>query len=183
MYSYILYYSLAVSTCRYLPSLINRSNNRSISSSPNANMSSNLSSSDNTSSGRTSSTRIEPRPTLTRPLFVREDSYTHVFPASSTSMNTRSTTTQKSDTHRPAALSISPDDNTRRLMGGLQWLLEATTQPQTPSRPQGPSAPLSEKAIASFNQHSNADRKGSSDSTETAAWIDGQRKTRAAPPF
>jgi hypothetical protein len=146
-------------------------------------MSSNLSSSDNTSSGRASSSRVEPRPTLTRPLFVREDSYTHVFPASSTSVNTQSTTTRKADARRPAALSISPDDNTRRLMGGLQWLLEATTQPQTPSPPRGPSAPLSEKAIASFNQHSNTDRKSYSEPTETAAWIAGQRKTRAAPPF
>jgi hypothetical protein len=145
-------------------------------------MSSNLSSSDNTSSGRTPSSRVEPRPTLTRPLFVREDSYTHVFPASSTSINTQSTTTRKANAHRPAALSISPDENTRRLMGGLQWLLEATTQPQTPTRPQGPSAPLSEKAIASLNQHSNTDQS-SPETTETAAWIAGQRKTRAAPPF
>jgi hypothetical protein len=145
-------------------------------------MSSNLSSSDNTSSERTPSSRVEPRPTLTRPLFVREDSYTHVFPASSSSINTQSTITRKANVSRPATLSISPDDNTRRLMGGLQWLLEATTQPQTPSRPQGPSAPLSEKAIASLNQHSNTDQN-SSETTETAAWIAGQRKTRAAPPF
>jgi len=67
-------------------------------------------------------------------------------------------------------------------MGGLQWLLEATTQPQTPTRSQGPSAPLSEKAIASLNQHSNTDQN-SPETTETAAWIAGQRKTRAAPPF
>lgn len=144
-------------------------------------MSSNLSSSDNTSSARTSSSRVEPRPA--RPLFVREDSYTHVFPAPSTKPKMQSTTTRRHDPPRPAASTISPDDNTRRLMGGLQWLLEATTQPQNPSRSPGPSAPLSEKSIASFNQHSNTDRKDSSESTETAAWIDGQRKTRAAPPF
>jgi hypothetical protein len=144
-------------------------------------MSSNLSSSDNTSSGRNSSSRVEPRPT--RPLFVREDSSTHIFPASSTSLKTQSTTTRKTDARQPTVLSLNPDDNTRRLMGGLQWLLEATTQPQAPSRPRGPSAPLSEKAIASLNQHSNTDRKGSSETTETAIWIDGQRKTRAAPPF
>lgn len=147
-------------------------------------MSSHLSSSDNTSSVRTSSSRVEPRPAPVRPLFVREDDYTHVFPASSTSTKTQSTTTRRPDIPRPAASTISPDENTRRLMGGLQWLLEATSQPQTPmSLPQGPSAPLSEKSIASFNQHSSTDPKIPSEATETAAWIDGQRKTRAAPPF
>lgn len=134
-------------------------------------------------SGSASSSRNHPRPI--RPLFVREDDSTHIFPASSTSLKIHSATTRKADPPRAAVPSISQDDNTRRLFGGLQWLLDMSTQPQAPSQITGASAPLSEKAVASFNQRSLLETKteSESESAETAAWVDGQIESRAAPPF
>lgn len=60
-----------------------------------------------------------------------------------------------------------------------------STQPQAPSQITGASAPLSEKAVASFNQRSLLETKteSESESAETAAWVDGQIESRAAPPF
>lgn len=77
------------------------------------------------------------------------------------------------------------------LFGGLHWLLDASVKsygsnnaPSNRARfVREPSEPLSEKAIASHNARKDANVGESLKPDETAAWIDGQRKRPAAPPF
>jgi hypothetical protein len=144
------------------------------------------SSSDNTSSVAASSLRTVTRPT--RPAQIRDHSYTHVFPASSTVSKPRKPTTKRADPPCVAAPTQIQHENTRLLFGGLQWLLDASVQTNDTSRilavVREPSEPLSEKAITSFN---NSRKDGAqvtpSEAAKTAAWIDSQRKSPAALPF
>lgn len=142
---------------------------------------SNSSSSEATSSETISSLRVQARPS--RPANDRQQSYTHVFPAVTAMPKTpQSMATRKPDPKTTIPPRV-PDENTRLLFGGLQWLLDQSTQPRVSNQLRGPPAPLSEKAIASFNERSAASREISSEPAKTAAWIEGQIKTRAAPPF
>lgn len=160
-----------------------------------ANMS-DQSSSDNTSSV-TASSSSSPSPHTVihsiRPAQARSESYTHVFPASRTVSTPKTSTTRKADLPCLATRTHVQDDRTRLLMGGLHWLLDASVKSQAPNKAnQGsnrarfirePPEPLSEKAITSLNARKDANIGGSLKPAETAAWIDGQRKSPAAPPF
>jgi hypothetical protein len=147
------------------------------------------SSSDNTSSVTASSSHTLSRPS--RPAPLRNQSYTHVFPASSTVSKPRKPTTRKADIPCVAAPVQIQDENTRLLFGGLQWLLDASVQTKETKKTrtiiressEPPSEPLSERAITSFNARKHGNHVTSADSAKTAAWIDGQRKAHAAPPF
>jgi hypothetical protein len=144
--------------------------------------------SENTSSV-TASSSSSPLHTVvqsSRPAQVRSESYTHVFPASRALSNPRPSTTRKADAPFVAATSHVQDDKTRLLFGGLNWLLDASVKSHDSSNARftrESSEPLSEKAITSFNARKDANTGKSLKPTETAAWIDGQRKSPAAPPF
>ena len=121
-----------------------------------------------------------------RPAQARNQSYTHVFPASRALSNPRPSTTRKADAPFVAAPSHVQDDKTRLLFGGLHWLLDASVKSHDSSNARftrESSEPLSEKAITSFNARKDVNTGKSLKPTETAAWIDGQRKSPAAPPF
>jgi hypothetical protein len=143
------------------------------------------SSSDNTSSVAASSSRSVTR--QSRPAQIRGQSYTHVFPASSTVSKPRKPTTRKAELPFVAAPIEIQDENTRLLFGGLQWLLDASVQTKETKKSRTvireSSEPLSEKAVTSFNARKHESHVTSADSATTAAWIDGQRKAPAAPPF
>lgn len=144
------------------------------------------SSSDNTTSVETSLSRTVSPPS--RPLHVREKSYTHVFPAVSTVSKPRETTTRRGDPHPITAPMQVRDENTRLLFGGLHWLLDASVQVKETKKKRRvairePTEPLSEMAITLFNARKDESQASSSESATTAAWIDGQRKTPPAPPF
>ena len=135
------------------------------------------------SSSHTAVAAVQPR----RPAPASKDeSYTHVFPASRALSNPRPSTTRKADAPFVAAPSHVQDDKTRLLFGGLHWLLDASVKSHDSSNARftrESSEPLSEKAINSFNARKDANTGKSLKPTETAAWIDGQRKSPAAPPF
>jgi hypothetical protein len=143
------------------------------------------SSSDNTSSTTASSSRTVSRPS--RPAPLRDQSYTHIFPASSTVSKPRKPTTRKSDLPCVAAPIQIQDENTRLLFGGLQWLLDASVQTKETKKTRTvireSSEPLSESAITSLNARKYEDHVTSVDSAKTAAWINGQRQAPPAPPF
>ena len=153
------------------------------------------SSTDNTSSVTASSSSSLPHAVVrsSRPGPTRSESYTHVFPASRTVSTPKTSTTRKADLPCLATRTHVQDDRTRLLMGGLHWLLDASVKSQAPNKAnQGsnrarfirePPEPLSEKAITSLNARKDANIGGSLKPAETAAWIDGQRKSPAAPPF
>lgn len=154
------------------------------------------SSSDNTSSVTASSSPSPSPHTVVhsiRPAQTRCESYTHVFPASRTVLTPKTSTIRKADPPCLAARTHVQDDRTRLLMGGLHWLLDASVRTQGSNKSnQGsnrarfirePPEPLSEQAITSLNARKDTDTGGSLKPTETAAWIDGQRKSPAAPPF
>ena len=144
------------------------------------------SSSDNTSSGAASSLRTVTQ--SSRPAYTGDQSYTHIFPASAAGSTKQS---RKPPGRKAAAVRDDPssqvrDENTRLLYGGLQWLLDATAKSHETKKvriahrcPE----PLSEKAITSLNAQGDVDADKSSEPAKTAAWIDGQRKSPAAPPF
>ena len=146
-----------------------------------ANMS-DQSSSDNTSSVTDSSRTARP----SRPAHDRNQSYTHVFPASSAVSKTKKTTKRKADAPCLAAPTHVQDENTRLLFGGLQWLLDASVKSQDSHNTRAireSSEPLSERAITSFNAAKDMNIDKSLKPAKTAAWIDGQRASPAAPPF
>lgn len=121
-----------------------------------------------------------------RPAQARNQSYTHVFPASRAASKPRTSTTRKAEPPCLAAPTHIQDDKTRLLFGGLHWLLDASVKSHEPNSARiirESSEPLSEKAITSFNARKDANIGGSLKPIETAAWIDGQRKSPAAPPF
>jgi hypothetical protein len=169
------------------PQLPHCSSNRTITiwnQTRSANMS-DQSSSDNISSVAASSSRSVTPPS--RPAQIRGQSYTHVFPASSTVSKPRKPITRKADLPCVAAPMQIQDENTRLLFGGLQWLLDASVQTKDTNKTHSvireSSEPLSEKAITSFNARKHESHVTSADSATTAAWIDGQRKAPAAQPF
>lgn len=157
------------------------------------------SSSDNTSSATASSTSssssLQTIVHSSRPAPARDQSYTHVFPASRADKpamsKSRTSTRRTADPPCVAARPDVQDDRTRLLFGGLQWLLDASVKsygsnnaPSNRARfVRESSEPLSEKAITSHNAQKDADVGESLKPDETAAWIDGQRKRPAAPPF
>jgi hypothetical protein len=145
------------------------------------------SSSENTSSV-TASSSSPPHTVVrsSRPAPTRSESYTHVFPATRTVSKPRTSTTRKVDPPCVAAPTRVQDEKTRLLFGGLHWLLDASVKSPDSIDTQftrESSEPLSEKAITSFNARKDANIGKSLKPAETAAWIDGQRKSPAAPPF
>lgn len=123
-----------------------------------------------------------------RPTHVREKSYTHVFPAVSTVSKSRDPAARRGDPRRVSAQTHVGDDHTRLLFGGLHWLLDASVQTKETKKKHrvailDSTEPLSETAITSFNAQKDESHAKSSEPATTAAWIDGQRKTPAAPPF
>ena len=122
-----------------------------------------------------------------RPVQTRSDSYTHVFPAARTETIPKTSTTRKADSPCVTTPAHVQDDKTSLLLGGLHWLLDASVKKAPVSNRarfvRESSGPLSEEAIASFNAREDADTGKSLKPAETAAWIDGQRKNLAAPPF
>jgi len=146
-----------------------------------ANMS-DQSSSDNTSSVTDSSRTTRP----SRPAHDRNQSYTHVFPASSAVSKPKKPSKRKADPPCLAAPTQIQDENTRLLFGGLQWLLDASVKSQDSNKTRvvrESSEPLSERAITSFNAEEDVNIDKSLKPAKTAAWIDGQRRIPAAPPF
>lgn len=139
----------------------------------------------NTSSGAASSLRTVTQPS--RPAHTRDHSYTHIFPASTAgSTLTRKPASRKADDTRDFLQSQVRNENTRLLYGGLQWLLDTTAKSYEATKvrvAQKPSEPLSEQAITSLNAQGSLNADTSSEPAKTAAWIDGQRKSPAAPPF
>jgi len=109
-----------------------------------------------------------------------------VFPASSAIAKPKKTTKRKADPPCLAAPMQVQDENTRLLYGGLQWLLDASVKSHESHNARAireSSEPLSESAITSFNAGKDVNIDKSLKPAKTAAWIDGQRKTPAAPPF
>ena len=150
------------------------------------------SSSDNTSSVTASSLSSSSHTVVhsSRPTPARNQSYTHVFPASRADKlvvsKPNKSTTRAADPPCVAPQMHVQDDKTRLLFGGLHWLLDASVKSHDSSNARftrESSEPLSEKAITSFNARKDANTGKSLKPTETAAWIDGQRKSPAAPPF
>lgn len=142
------------------------------------------SSSENTSSATDSSSRTIVH--SSRPAQARSGSYTHVFPATRAVPKPKTSTLRKTDPPYLAAPSQIQDDRTRMLFGGLHWLLDASIKsPESNGTrfTRESSEPLSEKAVTSFNARKDANAGKSMKPAETAAWIDGQRKSPAAPPF
>ena len=143
------------------------------------------SSSDNTSStipSSSSHTVVQP----SRPAQDRSESYTHVFPATRTVTKPKTSSTRKAGPSRATAPTHVQDDKTRLLFGGLHWLLDASVNSPDSNKARftrESSEPLSEKAITSFNAQKDANTGKSLKPAETAAWIDGQRKSPSAPPF
>jgi hypothetical protein len=140
------------------------------------------SSSDNTSSVTDSSRTTRP----SRPAQARNQSYTHVFPASSAVSKPKKPVRRKADAPCLAAPTQIQDESTRLLFGGLQWLLDASVKSQESYNARitrESSEPLSERAITCFNAAKDVNIDESLKPAKTAAWIDGQRKTPAAPPF
>ena len=147
-------------------------------------MSSDQSSSENTSSVADSSSRTITHPS--RLAQARNQSYTHVFPASRVVSKPKKSSTRKPDPPSLAAPTSVQDEKTRLLFGGLQWLLDASVKSHESSNARyvrESSEPLSERAINSFNARKDVNIGASIKPAETAAWIDGQRKHPAAPPF
>lgn len=145
------------------------------------------SSTDNTSSV-TASSSSPPHAVVrsSRPGPTRSESYTHVFPATRAVSKPKTSTTRKADPPCVAAPARVQDDKTRLLFGGLHWLLDASVKSPDSNNARftrESSEPLSEKAITSFNARKDVNTGKSLKPTETAAWIDGQRKSPAAPPF
>lgn len=125
-----------------------------------------------------------------RPPHKRDHSYTHVFPASSAGRKTCEQADQprarKPEASFAPTKSLNEYDNTRLLYGGLQWLLDASTQSPESSllhNKRDPPAPLSEDAIKSFNASKTGGQNAFSEPAQTAAWVDRQIKSPAAPPF
>lgn len=142
------------------------------------------SSSDNTSSVATSSSGNAKTATLAAR--ARDPSYTHVFPApSGGSKQGKKQATER--VHAPRVPSTQfQNENNRLLFGGLQWLLDTSVKSSEAKNARivrEPSEPLSEKAISSFNARKTGDAATSLEPANTAAWIDGQRKSPAAAPF
>jgi len=150
------------------------------------------SSSDNTSSVTASSLSSSSHTVVhsSRPTPARNQSYTHVFPAPRaeklTVSKSKTSTTRTADPPCVAPQMHVQDDKTRLLFGGLHWLLDASVKSHGSNRARfvrESSEPLSEKAITSFNARKDANIGESLEPDGTAAWIDGQRKRPAAPPF
>ena len=144
------------------------------------------SSTDNTSSTTAASSSLHTAVQPSRPALARSESYTHVFPASRAPSKPRPSTTRKADAPFVAAPTHVQDDKTRLLFGGLHWLLDTSVKSHDSNSARftrESSEPLSDKAITSFNARKDANTGKSLKPTETAAWIDGQRKSPAAPPF
>jgi hypothetical protein len=98
----------------------------------------------------------------------------------------RTSTTRKADPPCLAPPTHVQDDKTRLLFGGLHWLLDASVKSHDSTDARSireSSEPLSEKAVNSFNARKDANPGKSLKPAGTAAWIDGQRKSPAAPPF
>lgn len=126
----------------------------------------------------------------TRPTFIKDQGYTHVFPApkadNKPSKSANGPYTRKVEQSSAMPTSLGQDDNTRRLFNGLQWLLDASTQPQESNQLRNtrePPARLSEKAVTSLNASKSGEHNDCSEAAKTAAWVDGQIKSPAAPPF
>ena len=149
------------------------------------------SSSDNTSSVTTSSLSSSSHTVVhsSRPTPARNQSYTHVFPASRADRlavsKPKPSTKRTADPPCVAPRTHIQDDKTRLLFDGLHWLLDASAKSHGSNNARfiRDPEPLSEKAITSFNARKDANIGESLNPDETAAWIDGQRKRPAAPPF
>lgn len=143
------------------------------------------SSSDNTSSVATSMSGTVKSSTLAAR--AKDPSYTHIFPAPSCgSRPSRKPATKRVETPCLTPPTQFQNENTRLLFGGLQWLLDASVQSSEAKNARiarESSEPLSEKAISSLNARKDEEAGLSSEPAKTAAWIDGQRKSPAAPPF
>lgn len=143
-------------------------------------------------SGTASSASSCNTPSATRPQHRRKHSYTHVFPASSVGTKLGNPARKETRESDIAASTNAMDERTRMFFSGLDWLLDASTQPdQSARRPSRNTTPLSKKAVTSFNaceddrRHSaqSSDTQKDSKSTKTARWIECQIETKPSAPF
>ncbi|GAB1729803.1 hypothetical protein NU195Hw_Modified_185t1 [Hortaea werneckii] len=160
-------------------------------------------SSDNTSSSATiASSRASSNPRReslqVRQHVRRQHSFTHVFPAQAEQSSQR--IPQKYSATSRAAVkellnpttSMDPDDRTKMLFHGLQWLLESSAPSnELDQRASGSPRPLSHDAVNEFNlddKHRAASlfknsKAGGAGSQSTEAWVDSQAKAKADNPW
>lgn len=152
------------------------------------------------SSATVTSSRTSASSNAYRPRSTKQHSFTHVFPAKSEHSSERMLAPKKDSAASRAAMrellspttSMNPDERTKMLFNGLQWLLESSNPSHELDKCSSqPLKALSHDAISAFNSegrrhkasNGTTSKANGSGSQSTETWIEAQSQVTREKPW